>query len=319
MGIFSGIGKAFKSVFKGIMKVFAPILKPLGKLMNSSLGKAIMIGLSIFTLGTAMVAGYGAFAATSAAQAAGTASGGFVAAFVEGGKAFLSTLVGKGAEEGAKTAAAGAEGAVQGIETAGIIEGGAGAAIEGATQATASTGGALAEGAAGSGAFGPGATGDVMSRAVTSGAEGASGAGAMLPEMAGDAAKVADLTAKTGATIPEVELGWLGKAKEAAGKFADYSTSEGGGQVVGSLISAAGNYYTEKDRQEFEDRIRRQWGKGEDDAGIRNIHAGGQRAANLKAPTGVPAAGRATAREGGSTRPYFDRAYGAGAPAPAGG
>lgn len=318
MGIFSSIGKAFKSVFDGIMKVFEPILEPLAKLMNSKLGKAIMIGLSIFTLGTAMVAGAGAF---SAAQAAGQ---GFISSFVEGGKVFLQTLVGKGAEKGADAAAQAGEGIMKTGETVAGLEGGAGAIIEQGSQAVTEGAGALTEAAtSGSGAFGPGATGDMPMRAVTAGGE-ASGAGAMLPaEAAATGAGQASTGVAPAVTGAETggqaiqataDAGWLSKAKDAASGFVDYAKSEGGGQVVGSLISAAGNYYTEKDRQEFEDRVRRQWGKGTGDEGIRNIRAAGGRASNLDAPTGVPAAGRATAREGGG-RPYFDRAYGAGAPA----
>lgn len=321
MGIFSSIGKAFKNVFSGIMKVFAPILEPLGKLMNSKLGKAIMIGLSIFTLGTAMIAGAGAF---TAAQAAGQ---GFISAFVEGGKAFLGTLVGKGGEKAAegagKVAAQTSEGILQTGETLGALEGGAGAVIEGATQAATQSGGALAEGAStmaatsagqgGAGAIqGSGGMGGIAELPVPAGVDPA------LQASTGIAPATTGAEAASGAVEAAGAGGWLDKAKSAASSFADFAKSEGGGQVVGSLIQGAGNYYTEKDRQEFEDRIRRQWGKGEGDAGIRNIRAAGGRASDMQAPTGVPAAGRNVASEGGG-RPYFDRAYGAGAPVPAGG
>ncbi len=321
MGLFSSIGKAFKSVFAGIMKVFSPILKPLGKLMNSSLGKAIMIGLSIFTLGTAMVAGYGAF---SAASAAGS---GFIASFVEGGKVFLSTLVGKGAEEGAAGAAEGVQTAAGATDQALIAsETGSMAPqlLEGTQSVIDAGGGAMTE-AAGSMATGPGITGDVTT-AVRSGGQGVGGAGqgAMFPEMAGDAEMVAKLaeTGGGGGALTE-GAGWLDKAKGAAkGMFEEggFLRSEGGGQIAGALISGVGNYYTEKDRQEFEDRIRRSWGQGSSNAGIRSIRASGARAANMQAPTGVPAAGRATARDDpAANRPYFEREYGASAPAGAGG
>jgi hypothetical protein len=327
MGIFSGIGKAFKSVFKGIAKVFEPILKPLGKLMNSKLGKAIMIGLSIFTLGSAMVAGYGAF---TAAQAAGQ---GFVSAFVEGGKVFLQTLVGKGPEAADKLAGPtveGAQGAMQTGETLSALEGGAGAVVEAGTTAatptgalpgasTMSQGGALSEGASTMAAVSPGQAG------AGSGVAGSGGMGGMpdLPVPAGTdpalqaSTGIAPTTAPGGgssAIEAGAELGWLDKAKNAAKGFAEYSTSEGGGQVVGSLIQGVGNYYTEKDRQEFEDRIRRQWGKGTGDAGIRNIREGGARVGQLPAPSAhdIATAGRTTA-QGGQNRPYFDRPYGAAA------
>lgn len=316
MGIFSAIGDAFKSVFKGIAKVFSPILKPLGKLMNSSFGKALMIGLSIFTLGTAMVAGYAAFTANMAAN-------GFVTAFVEGGKAFLTTLTGVGGGEGGLLApnATTSEAMISGSgaaadATALAMEQGGSAGVAGQSgiagaESALEGGGALAEGASGSGAFGPGATGDVPMRAVTAGGGPTTGQGAMLPEAAGDAAKVADLTAKnTGAiTATGEQGGWLSRAAEGAKEFA---MSESGGQVIGSLVQGVGNYYTQKDQQEFDDRIRRDWAnKG--GKGVKGVRAESARVGRIGIPNAqdIARTSRTTAREGGQ-RPTFDRAYGAG-------
>jgi hypothetical protein len=94
--------------------------------------------------------------------------------------------------------------------------------------------------------------------------------------------------------------------------------SEGGGQVVGSLIKGAGNYYTEKDRQEFEDRIRRDWMQGDKSEGVRNIRDQSARLGDMPTPSaqGVAAASGRTANAN-TQRPMFDRTYGA--PAPAGG
>lgn len=322
MGIFSDIWKGVKNVFKGIMKVFEPILKPLGKLLNSKLGKALMIGLSIFTLGSAMVAGYGAF---TAAQAAGQ---GFISSFVEGGKVFLQTMVGKGGEKAAEgagqTATAAADQAAMASQTGSMNP-----ALLPEAQGAIDSAAALAEGSAGSGAFGPAQALDQPMRAVTSGAEGASGAGAMLPPDAGGLSQSAGEVARTGVPAvtgtPGTEAvggaiestagkGWLEKAKDMGKSFAEYSTSEGGGQVVGSLIQAGGQYLTEKDRQEFEDRVRRDWMKGAGSSGVRDVRAASGRVAGMRAPSAqdIARAGRATAREGGQ-RPYFERAYGAGA------
>ena len=104
MGFFS---KIWKGVTKGIMTVFSPILKPLAKMMATGWGKALMLALSIFTMGTALVAAQGAFAAAQ------TAGQGFISAFVEGGKVFLKTMLGMdtGAEAGAEAGAAAAGGA----------------------------------------------------------------------------------------------------------------------------------------------------------------------------------------------------------------
>lgn len=303
MGIFSGLKKAVKSVFKGILKVFSPILKPLGKLLDSKFGKALMVGLSIFTLGTAMVAGQAAFASSSATS--------FVGKFVEGGKAFLSTMTGVGGKESASGIAETTNAAndVSQINTL------AGGAPNLTAQSGLAGGGSLSEaaGASGSMAFGPATNLDQPMKAVTAGGQGAAGQGAMLPEVPGAAAKAAELAAKVPEGIPGGGKGWLEKAKDAGKGFMDFASSEGGGQVVGSLIQGAGNYYTEKDRQEFEDRVRRDWASGDSSSGVRNVRDQSARVGSLEAPSAqnVARSSRSTAKEG-SGRPYFQRAYGAG-------
>lgn len=264
-----------------------------------------------------MVAGYGAF---TAAQAAGQ---GFVSAFVEGGKAFLQSVVGMGGKEGAGQAGTAVDAAqtgeaiVQTGENLTALSEGTGALVEGATS---TGGGVLQQGAAaegaGSMAFGPGSTGDVMQRSVQAGGRGG-GQGAMLPEMAGDAAKVAELT-KTGSQLQQgVEQGnWLSRAADAGKSFAgglkDFAMSEGGGQVAGSLIKGVGDYYTVKDQQEFQDRIRREWAQGGRNPNIQNIRSASSRVGNIPAPSaaGIISAGRAAANQE-AQRPYFQRPYGA--------
>jgi hypothetical protein len=309
MGFFSKIGKAFKSVFSGIMKVFEPILKPLGKLMESTLGKAIMIGLSIFTLGTAMVAGFQGFAG---------ATGGFLDKFVVGAKEFMTSLTGVGAKEApgvmgpTKEAAANlaGESSQMALATGGpeALVGGAGAgggnaALEGAKNLTQ---GNLA------------AAGDVVSGANVPKSildAGAAGAAGPTKELAAAGGKLATRTP------PKEGGGWLSKAadmgKDFAGGLADFAKTDSGGQIIGSLIQGAGNYYTEKDRQEFDDRIRRQWGQGANDAGIRSIRDASARVGQLETPSaqGIAGAARDTANAD-RQRPTFNRAYGA---APTGG
>ena len=111
-------------------------------------------------------------------------------------------------------------------------------------------------------------------------------------------------SAATTAKATKAGGGWLSNAKEAAGKFLN---SEGGGNIVGSLIEGAGNYYTEKDRQEFQDRIRRQWGdKG--DAGIQSMRDTEARVGRLQAPDaqGIAQQSRTTAQtDPNATRPQF--------------
>lgn len=291
MGILSKLWKGVKSVFGGILKVFEPILAPIAKALDTGLGKAIMIGLSIFTLGTSLLAGGQAFMA-----GLGGSSGSFINAFVEGGKQFMTTMVTGEGFQGAKSAAdaagqtmqATAEGVGQALETGGVP------GIVGQTGPEA----------AGSMAMGPGPTGDVMTKAVTGGAPGQAGQVGMLPPEAMTPAKtVAETAAKT--TAPAKEGSWLSKAAKAGG---DFIKSEGGGQVAGSLISAAGNYYTEKDRQEFVDRNRRQWGRGEADAGIRSMRDTEARVGQLEGPSaqGIARTSRTTARtDPGESRPEF--------------
>ena len=313
----SNIWEGVKNVFKGILSVFEPILKPIGKFLNTSFGKALMIGLSIFTLGSAMVAGYGAF---TAAQAAGQ---GFIASFVEGGKVFLSTLTGMGGKDAAGAGAEGASTAVEGaqlsqatteasnlaVQAGGAPElvGQAGQAAEAASAAT--QGGRLTE-AATQAAAAPG-----MAEGAATAGTGGMGGMPNLPPAAGDAAKAAEL-AKTGGSAQQATAGggWLQKAKDAGKAFVDYTKTEGGSQIVGSLIQGAGDYYTEKDRQEFEDRIRRDWMSGDKSAGVRDARAQSARAGRLQTPDaqGIARASRAAANEGGG-RPFFQRPYGAGA------
>ena len=176
MGIFSSIGssigKAFKSVFSGILRVFSPILKPLNKLLDSKFGKALMIGLSIFTLGSAMIAGQAAFASSSATS--------FVGKFVEGGKAFLSSVTGVGGKDAAPTLAEQTTLANDSSQIATL----AGGAPELTAQSGLAGSGSLTEAANASGsmAMGPSTALDQPMRAVTAGGSGA-GQGAMLPEV----------------------------------------------------------------------------------------------------------------------------------------
>lgn len=321
MGLLSKIWEGVKNVFKGILKVFEPILKPLGKLMNSKFGKALMIGLSIFTLGTAMVAGYGAF---TAAQAAGQ---GFISAFVEGGKVFLQTLVGQGPGDKLAETGSMADEALQTskelgdmgqlvTETGGAAPTIAEAGSEAVKQGVMGSGTALESGSM---AFGPPPAGDTMNRAVTAGGQ-ASGQGAMLPQMPGDAAKIAELSKTSTGAIEAGGSGgkWLSKAADAAKAFAggvkDFAMSESGGQIGGALIQGVGNYYTEKDRQEFEDRIRREWAQGGSSPAIQRLRGQTARLGTLPIPSAQDIARTSgqTATEGAG-RPYFQRPYGAGA------
>ena len=181
MGLFSSIWKGVKNVFKGIMKVFSPILKPIAKILDTKWGKALMLAISVFTLGTALMAGGAAF---SGAQAAGQ---GFLQSFVEGGKAFVKTLFGMSAETGpGAPPAEGALPAAQEVAAQTAINPMATnmAGAEAATTAGATVGGditgAIGELAGGNLEMGAqlGDTASVLN--VGSGAAGAGGAGGSL-------------------------------------------------------------------------------------------------------------------------------------------
>ena len=147
MGIFKSIKKAFKKIVKGVKKVFKKVGQFVGKIMSSKIGKILMIGLTVFTLGTALMAGAGAFAGSTAPTLFGKV--------VAGGKEFALALVGKG---GAKAAEVGANAA----NTAGAA--GAFGTPVGAGVNTAGVAGNVAEGVAAAntagsaGAFGTAAT-----------------------------------------------------------------------------------------------------------------------------------------------------------------
>lgn len=79
MGLFSGIKKAVKKVFSGVKKVFSKV----GKAMNTKWGKALMVGMAVFTGGMALAAGFQGFAG---------ASGTFMTKFVAGAKSFMGAL-----------------------------------------------------------------------------------------------------------------------------------------------------------------------------------------------------------------------------------
>jgi len=330
MGFLSKIGKGIKNVFGGIMKVFQPILEPVAKFLNTGLGKAIMIGLSIFTLGSAMIAAQGMYAATMAS------SGSFVQAFVAGGKQFFTTmLTGKGFEgapaaPGAETVKAAAEGASSAIETggAGALTEGTSIANEAAAEAAkisgnlepvANVGAAAGEVAgAGAGAVGGSELGTQAMQATTN--------PNMLSPGYGDKASLmkpgsmAESMTKPGATSAGSQTtrmtdmaaqnnfgsggdtgGWLSNAAKKAQAFAE---SEGGSNIIGKLIEGAGNYYTSKDQQEFDDRIRRQWGKGSADPGVAGIRETGDRYGKMHISRTAPSMGTVP---GTNVRPRYQR------------
>jgi hypothetical protein len=301
MGLFSGLWKGIKSIFGGIMKVFAPILEPLAKALNTGIGKAIMIGLAIFTLGTALIAGAGAFGTSMAA------GNGFISSFVTGAGEFMGTLLGTSAAEGAGGGVGQGASQVDKLGQMNQVADAAGAALEtGAIpglQGVGTAGEVAAEAAAAGGGMGGGIA-----------AAGGSGGGTIgATQGASQASKLATMnTANSVATTGSAGSAagnagnWLSKAKDMGSSFV-----KGAGEMltdpntVGKLVEGAGNYYIEKDRQEFEDRVRRQWGDP-NDAGIKSMRDTNARVGRLQGPSaqGIAQQSRTTARNDGQ-RPQF--------------
>ena len=259
MGIFSAIGDAISGIWKGIKKVFKKVMKVVSKVMNSALGKVLMLALTVFTFGAALMAGYGAFTNTA---------GSFLTKFIAGGKEFALSLVGKGSQKAAEIApgAAGGASITSGGQIApGVAGGGAPVA------APMTAGGSLNQ--SGSMAMGPGATGDTMQRAVTAGGGGATGQGAMLPAQVGDAAKIAELTTPASGGIAAKEGGnWLSRAATAAMDFAspvvdpflDFAQTDGGGRIIGSVLQGYAGGKQQEAQFEHDKRIERQWANPND-------------------------------------------------------
>jgi hypothetical protein len=247
MGLLSklgkGIGKIFKGVWKGITKVFKAVMKPISKLLDSKIGKAIMLGVTLFTLGPALMAGGKAFLAGE----------GFIARFVDAGSAFMDSLLGGTLEGGAEAAATGnAPAGVGGtgggtISPTGVSSGASevmGMSPELGVDAMASATGAnpLA---------GAGVTPSVKASQLANVGVG----GGAAPTMS-QAAAATNFGANAGGGG-----NWLSKAAKAAG---DFVKSPGGGTIVGKMIEGVGTGMMMKDKQEFDSRVERMFANPND-------------------------------------------------------
>ncbi len=215
MGIFSSIWKGIKGIVSGIGKVFKAILKPIAKLFDSGFGKALMLGLAVFTMGASLIAGFEGFMQGS----------GFIGRFINGGKAFLNTLLGTTFEVsgggGSKLATGGIESGLPGDQS-------------------------LVAGAD--------APGEIL---LGKEPPGGLSTPPNLPPAPGGAPVPGSPTA-----LPPTETGnWLSKAAKAAQKFA---TSPGGGTILGSVISGVGAGMRQKNEQDFESRVERMFANPND-------------------------------------------------------
>lgn len=306
MGLFSNIWKGVKNVFGGIMKIFAPILKPLGKILNTGWGKAIMLAMSVFTMGASLLAGGQTFMQTA---------GSFLDKFIAGGKEFLVQAL--GIKPKAETVAGGATApGVQAGSGGAAADLAAGQAVNPGELLGANIPGGDAVSQAGSMAMGPGPTGDTM-MGVTQAAGPGAGSGA-IPGMtsaptpppgtptsglgAGEAMKPGfqlpgsqvqqPSVLKTG-QVGGVQLGqaaeggnWLSKAANKAWEFAN---SELGGELIGGAME--GYQQGKRDEAYYAEqrRIDDMW-RNPNDPGMLGISSARERSARYSPPRGMAGA-----------------------------
>ena len=248
MGLLS---KVWGGITKGLRTVFSPVLAPLAKMMSTGWGKALMLALSVFTMGGALLAAGQSFTA-GLAGTIGNTSGGFINAFVQGGEAFLKTMVGMEtdlAAMGGTTAGNAAE------KVAGMNKVNATQDAAAMTDAAATTTN-VAESSLQAGMQGGGKVPNPVGGSEQLLSEGAASGAA---EKVSNVGKMSDVKAAAGAakTAAPTEGGnWLSKAASSA---KEYLKSEHGQEMIGDIIGGIGEAGLQEDRQQHEDRIYRRW------------------------------------------------------------
>ncbi len=240
MGLFSSIKKGFKKLFKGIGKIFKKVMGAVGKVLGSKWGKALMMGIAIFTGGMALMGGISGWS-QAASQGAS-----FMGKFVSGAKGFLTALANP-IEQAKKTfgaAASAGEVAAAGAQT--------GAAAQ-ASQEVANVATATAESAniAGVG------TGE----AIGGGAKAAAGGGGGMltaAQQAGGKEALAGMFGELGKKGVEetAKKGWL---SQAAGFAKDFIMSPTGAQVLGGMATGMSEGAMQEEAMKHQDRVRRRW------------------------------------------------------------
>lgn len=231
MGIFSSIGKLFKKVWSGITKVFKAIAKPITKFLDSKLGRSLMLAVSVFTMGSALIAGGKGFLAGE----------GFIGKFVNGGKEFLNTLIGTNMETVQPGGA---------TDMAGNVAAGEGGFLGQASEGALNPGDVLTEGT--TGALGEAAAvGDpnALAQMTAPGGTGIPTGGNLAPPAAPAAA------------VAEESGGWLSKAANTALEFAK---SDSGATIIGNMIAGAGAGARQKEQNEFDSRVERMFANPND-------------------------------------------------------
>jgi hypothetical protein len=272
MGFFSKIGDALgklwdgvENVFKGILRVFDPILRPIAKFLDSSLGKVVMLAASVFTFGASLMAGGAGFMSGLAGTPGVAGSGGFLNAFVEGGKAFASTLLGTGADKASEQAlTAGANQSTLNPMALNMQAAGEGSALA-AGSGTLDAAKNISDMAAGN--LQPASNilhGDGTGNLFQTAANTALNEGGPLKRLADKLPKLAD-------KLPKDDGNWLTKA---AGKAWKFASSEKGQNLIGSALEGFDDASRDQARIDHWQRYDRKW---EDPNNAGNIALGNQR------------------------------------------
>jgi hypothetical protein len=255
MGLLKEIGKGIGKLWKGIKTGFKSVLGLVSKALSSKLGKVLMAAVSVFSLGTAFIAAQGAYAAASAAGQS------FVGAFLEGGGAFVDSLLGKTAENAMPTGGGGKvmKNAGEMAEIAPTAEG----ALAGANAATEATsmGGALK---------GIGEAAKPAASNLGTGAGMMEGVGGVLKQGVGNLGAAGKMV--SGGALPaaaEASGGWLSKAASAA---MDFAKSDNGQNIIGKALEGYGRAEELDDRMKWAMRGPRSFAEGTPGMKALNAH-----------------------------------------------
>jgi hypothetical protein len=247
MGLLSSVKKFGKSIIHGVHHVFEKVMGMVGKFMNSAWGKGLMLAVGIFTMGTALAAGYTAWAAAPA--------GDFIGALGQGASAMVNSLTGGALGTAAPTANATAATATAAADPADVLNmanagGGVSDIAQGMTGLAPGTPGVVgglesAAGPVGAGTMDLSAATPAAAHAATSGVGVLSQAQGFLRGVGSGAGVRAPIVGAEGSNIGEAAGGLLGRA---ARGVANYASTAGGGQIVGNVLKGYGTGQMESEK-----------------------------------------------------------------------
>lgn len=275
MGLFSSIGKFFKKIFKGIKKVFSKVAEGVGKLLNSKLGKALLMAVTVFSMGSALLAGAKGFAAGQ----------GFIGKFLNGGKEFLNSLIGTNFET---VGQGGGKEMTSGFINEAGATGTPNPAGEILTGGDPTAAGGIGEAAV------PTAEGSTLQQGMQPALDAAQGAGGGAEVMKTGALQTPAGPAQLGqgaAQTAAKEPGWLAKAATAA---KDFAKSDLGVQMIGGAMQGYAAGQRDEAFFEHDRRVERMF-ENPNDPGMRMLR---EHDFSVNTPRGLAAApGRLARRE----------------------